>query len=145
MRGKRMTVLTCEVVDCHRKPFANDLCTMHNMRQWRHGDVYYRRPSVLLDFWSQVHKDTVGGCWQWLGNIDKDGYGHITYRQAGRTKNERVHRHTYELLIGPIPKGLTIDHLCRNRSCVNPVHMEPVSNAVNLQRGHAIRGHRINH
>ena len=100
---------------------------------------------MLRDFWEHVNKETSNGCWQWLGNIDRNGYGHMTYWKDGHVKNARAHRHSYEMLVGPIPRGLTIDHLCRNRACVNPTHMEPVSNVVNLQRGHAYHGHRITH
>lgn len=54
-----------------------------------------------------------------------------------------AHRKSYEILVGPIPGGLTIDHLCRNRACINPAHMEPVTNAENTRRAAALRTHCI--
>jgi HNH endonuclease len=87
------------------------------------------------------------GCWEWRG-AHTLGYGSI--REGGR--GQLVHRIMYERLIGPIPEGTEIDHLCRNRGCVNPGHMEPVTKTVNILRGtcpmainaaktHCIRGH----
>lgn len=72
----------------------------------------------------------VGGCWQWRGATT---WGYGTAWAEGRTR--RAHRLAYELLIGPIPDGLDLDHLCRNRACVNPTHLEPVTRRVNLLRG----------
>ena len=140
-----MTTAVCSVENCSRKPVAKGICQTHYMRLYRRGDVNYRRPNVVRNFWDRVRKDDAEGCWQWLGQTDKDGYGHITFWNGQGVTNKRAHRHAYESLVGPIPKGMTIDHLCHNRTCVNPTHMEPVSNAVNLQRGHALRGHHINH
>jgi HNH endonuclease len=73
------------------------------------------------------------GCWEWAGGHNRDGYGTV-YTTPG-SGPRGAHRVIYELLVGPIPDGLEIDHLCRNRGCVNPGHMEPVSKRVNLLRG----------
>lgn len=77
-------------------------------------------------------------CWEWLGAKDQDGYGAHYVRGLGQ---RRAHRLVYELLVAPIPAGLQLDHLCRNRGCVNPAHLEPVTTRVNLLRGdtHAAR------
>jgi hypothetical protein len=77
-------------------------------------------------YWPKV-RALPNGCWLWTGRIDRDGYGRIGGKLA--------HRVGYERLIGPIPDGLTIDHLCRNRPCVYPAHLEPVSQRVNTLRG----------
>lgn len=69
------------------------------------------------------------GCWVWLGGTN-NGYGRL---YAGSTKY--AHRYVYETLAGPIADGLQIDHLCRFRRCVNPLHLEPVPQAVNIARG----------
>lgn len=75
------------------------------------------------------------GCWLWLGKVAKDtGYGKASFR--GR--EILAHRLFYGTLVGPIPRGLTLDHLCRVRSCVNPAHTEPVTRAVNVMRGDGI-------
>lgn len=89
------------------------------------------------------------GCWDWTGAIYPNGYG--AHRKAG-FKGMYAHRVMYQRLVGPIPLGLTIDHLCRNRRCVNPAHLEPVTKrtntlrgvggpAVNAKKTHCIHGH----
>lgn len=76
-------------------------------------------------------------CWLWTGYIKPTGYGAIKGPWPS-TKNMHAHRATYELLVGPIPEGLVIDHLCRVRSCVNPEHLEPVTTWENLMRGETV-------
>lgn len=81
-----------------------------------------------------VHTDT--GCWEWAGAADNHGYGRIQRRDAdGRWRPAKTHRASYEIHVGPIPDGLQLDHLCRNRICANPAHLEPVTNRVNALRG----------
>lgn len=70
-------------------------------------------------------------CWIWKGSRSVAGYGYV---RSG-SRNTCAHRVVYELLVGPIPEGLVIDHLCRNPSCVNPAHLEPVTQAENILRG----------
>jgi hypothetical protein len=85
-------------------------------------------------FWPKVDRRDDDDCWPWLGQTNRAGYGAIV--SAGHNgKKLQAHRVAYELLVGPIPEGLVIDHLCRNPSCVNPAHMEPVTNADNTIRG----------
>lgn len=89
--------------------------------------------SVL--FWSKVDKSSEGqGCWEWLGTLNPGGYG-VLYGVEGFPHGRLTHRHAYEALVGAIPEGLHIDHLCRNRRCANPAHMEPVTNSENVKRG----------
>jgi hypothetical protein len=76
-------------------------------------------------------------CWVWVRCLDQDGYAQVT--REGRSR--RAARVFYEDHIGPIPDGLVIDHLCRVRPCVNPAHLEPVTNAENLRRGFAVITH----
>lgn len=83
-------------------------------------------------FWAKADRSAgTDGCWPWIGAIWSRGYGSV--RRAQRSK--LAHRVAYELMVGPIPVGLTLDHLCRNRRCVNPGHLDPVSLAVNILRG----------
>lgn len=90
-----------------------------------------RKLRVLDDrLWSKVD---VGVCWLWTASVRPDGYGQ--FRDAELRTVVLAHRYVYELLVGPIPDGLTLDHLCRVRHCVNPDHLEPVTRRINIQRG----------
>ena len=75
--------------------------------------------------------DKQSGCWLWKGTITEHGYGTLVYRG----KRSYAHRFSYEINKGPIPNGLEIDHICRNRSCVNPEHLEAVTHRTNVLRG----------
>lgn len=88
-------------------------------------------PQLPSRFWSKAMPCPMSGCWLWFGAIDSDGYGNWWDGE----KYVKPHRVTYELGHGPIADGLVIDHKCRTRSCCNPDHVEPVTNAVNVQRG----------
>ena len=72
------------------------------------------------------------GCWLWTGAVGGggQGYGMLTFRQVVH----RAHRFVYELLVGPIPEGLELDHLCRVTRCVNPEHLEAVTHQTNTRR-----------
>ena len=87
------------------------------------------QPNTEADVWAKVER--TDACWLWRGYLNGQGYGSI--RWMGR--QWRAHRLVYELTVGSIPPGLTLDHLCRVRHCVNPDHLEPVTNRVNLLRG----------
>lgn len=76
---------------------------------------------------------TTSDCWLWTRSLDRYGYAEI--KVQGR--HHLAHRLSYEVLVGPIPEGLVIDHLCRKRHCVNPAHMEPVTPLENTLRGSA--------
>ena len=73
------------------------------------------------------------GCWIFTGALS-EGYGTIGRGRRGEG-NVRAHRVTYERLVGPVPEGLDLDHLCRNRACCNPAHLEPVTRSENARRG----------
>lgn len=86
-------------------------------------------------------------CWEWLGFHTKFGYSRIN---LGFNINPDVHRIMYELVKGKVPKGLELDHLCRNKGCINPDHLEAVTHVENQKRGkvnqnknktHCKRGH----
>lgn len=76
------------------------------------------------------------GCWTYQGRRDDNGYGRVA-RQGG-SGDLMAHRVIYEALVGPIPDGLTLDHLCLNTSCVNPAHLEPVTRSENSRRIRAL-------
>ncbi|MDQ3274648.1 MAG: HNH endonuclease [Actinomycetota bacterium] len=89
--------------------------------------------NTITRWWSKVEK--TDDCWHWKGTIVQrpGGLPYGQFKESGR--RHRAHRFAYELLVGPIPAGLVIDHLCRNTLCVNPEHLEPVTDAVNIARG----------
>lgn len=107
-------------------------------------------PTRAEAFWARV---TVGGlldCWEWQGAVNENGYG-VTSLDGRAVK---AHRFAWMLAGRPMPDGMELDHLCRNRRCVNPAHLEPVSGrentlrgegitAVNAQKTHCIRGHEL--
>lgn len=108
---------------------------------------------VVARFWAKVDRNGPGGCWLWTA-ATAVGYGHFSWGPHSARKQVKAHRLAYELLVGPIPDGLTIDHLCRVTRCVNPAHLEPVTMRVNTLRGYGpsainarrtrcIRGHRL--
>jgi hypothetical protein len=86
-------------------------------------------------FWEKVNKRGPDECWPWTAAVGKHGYGVLG---VGPHKTTTAPRFAYELLVGPIPKGLTIDHLCRNRLCVNPNHLEVVTRGENVLRGESV-------
>lgn len=83
---------------------------------------------ALEKLWARV--EVTGFCWLWTGETGGGGYGRLHFQGA----RGQAHRIIYELLVGPIPDGLQLDHLCRIRNCVNPDHVEPVTFKVNQER-----------
>ena len=130
---------------CGKSVFANGLCHNHNMMLWEYGRTHKApRPTIEERFWSFVDKtENEQGCWLWKGSL-VHGYGHFTIGY----KMIRAQRFAYELLVGPVPDGLILDHLCRVTNCIRPDHLEPVTNRENVRRGkcgilktHCVRGH----
>lgn len=93
-------------------------------------------PARIADFKAKTVV-TVDGCWEWQGKraVRRGGYA-VIYHEG---KERRGHRLIYTLAVGPIPTGLTIDHLCSNTACINPVHLEPVTFSENRRRASARR------
>lgn len=92
---------------------------------------------LQVRFWQRVDTSRGAmGCWIWTGSLTDRGYGDRVWLDDGT--RQAPHRVAYELLVGPIPDGLVIDHLCRTRNCVNPHHLEPVTCRENLMRGETL-------
>ena len=92
-----------------------------------------KHAEALTRFWEKVNKLGPNGCWEWLASKTKAGYGQFWLDGT----MVYAHRVTYLAMVGPIPDGLQIDHLCRNRGCCNPAHLEPVTPKTNTNRGDA--------
>lgn len=123
---------TCEFENCGRiAQLRRGLCGMHYRRLQRYGSPVRGRLTALERFERSFAMST--GCWLWDGEIDRDGYGHFW---AGR--RVMAHRFSYEAYIGPIPEGMQIDHVkargCTSRSCINPAHLEAVTQLENRRR-----------
>lgn len=88
--------------------------------------------SMQTDFWPYVDMSP-NGCWNWTGTTTH-GYGYVKTSLLSPTRTRRAHRVAYENLVGNIPIGLQLDHICRNRACVNPEHLRPVSARENTLR-----------
>jgi len=145
----------CTIEDCERLTQSKGLCATHYKRLQVHGTtdkVYVKREpkSVMARFFKfvDVQED---GCWKWTGSLSNVGYSRFAseYGTYG-------HQAAYNLFVGPIPAGLTIDHLCMVRKCVNPQHLEAVTLrenimrspnqvcAINARKTHCKQGHEFN-
>lgn len=115
-------------------------CSEHtHYKRWRNHGTTDRIRNVLTPVERLMAKvqRSEGGCWLWTGSITRAGYGRIRGADAHDGRTVLAHRLAYELLVGPIPQGLHLDHLCRVRRCVNPEHLEPVTLAENNRRAAA--------
>lgn len=142
-KGADMAKNTCSVDGCARVQLARGWCRLHYSQQWRIGAVP-PRPTNEEQFWAKVDKNgpvsadrpELGPCWIRPFWLMRNGYA---LWQVGRRGKTMAHRYAYELAHGPIPAGLHIDHLCRNRICVRPSHLEAVTPAENNRRAAAVR------
>lgn len=130
---RRHNTPSCELDGCGRDHYIGGFCRVHHERWQRHGSTDDPRPTTPERFWSKVDTSDRDGCWLWEANLSVGGYGQ--FHDDGQVY---AHRWAYGHLVGPIPDGLEIDHLCRVRRCVNPSHLEPVTTRENGLRGEGI-------
>jgi hypothetical protein len=118
--------MKCLIDECGSPVKSLGLCEKHYFRQRRTGTTELVKPDPVERFWRKVKKTK--SCWMFKG-----AYGHGQFKVDGRSV--MAHRYAYELVVGPIPDGMVLDHLCRKAGCVNPAHLEPVTQAENVRRG----------
>lgn len=131
--------MKCSIPECDGQARARGLCTKHYQAakksgslptQWNRAQRTPRPMEEKLEANKHINPET--GCWEWTGRLSDDGYGLVP---ISRGRYASVHRISYRLAKGEIPLGLEPDHLCRNRKCFNPAHLEAVTHKVNVNRG----------
>ena len=132
---------TCSVEVCDRPARSRGgMCGSHRHWSFKHdGEIPTHKLWPRGNSAEILNRRTVveiSGCLNWTGPLDPKGYGRFKDRHTGQV---RAHRVAWVLKNGPIVNGLTIDHLCRNKACVNVEHMELVTASVNSRRGWAFR------
>jgi hypothetical protein len=123
----------CTIEGCDYRRYSQGWCATHWQRWKRNGDPLrlQHRATPRERFEARIDRDESTGCWVWKGTLNRTGYGLLSVD----AKYVLVHRWGYEQFVKPIPDGMTLDHLCRNRACVNPAHLDVVTNRTNVLRG----------
>jgi hypothetical protein len=147
-RVRERSTRTCDLDGCEREHAAKGLCQVHYMRLTQYGSLDVLTTEAR--FWAKVDKDgpipeyrpDLGPCWLWTGAISVQGYSKF-WNGASHTSG---HRYSVILHGEVIPRGLTVDHLCRVRHCVRASHLEVVSMKENTRRAadlitHCPKGH----
>lgn len=128
-------IRSCTFDGCDRSHEAQGLCHGHRAQTKRGGELRPLRRQVrgTSEERFETYIDRTGECWEWTGGVSDNGYGQMKHNGA----TVSAHRYAYERQNGPIPVDLQIDHLCRNRRCANPDHLEAVTQEENLRRSRA--------
>lgn len=127
----------CSYPGCSEPHFGQGYCVAHYSRWRRSGSPEPRATDQVTLFWQKVTK--TDSCWAWTGAMLSNGYGSAWFDK----RTQLAHRIAYSLCVAPIAPGAQIDHLCRNRACVNPAHLEPVTQRENIRRGEASSAHAL--
>ena len=127
---------TCSVDGCERPTEARGWCNAHYLRWRNHGNVFPGQPITgtgrdAIRFWAKVAFSDETECWYWTASFNRDGYGQFKILGS----YEGAHRWAWECCNGPVPEGMELDHLCRNRRCVRPDHLDAVTHRENCRRG----------
>lgn len=155
----------CRSVACDRAAVARGLCNTHwTAWRWASADFTPIYGDTEARFWSKVDRHGTDECWPWTGMIERSGYGQFYAPETG-VRLAKAHRYAYELLVGPVPGEMDLDHLCHTRDgtcrlgnacphrrCVNPKHLQPVTplenwlrsrtqSAENTRKTHCVHGH----
>lgn len=125
---------TCD--HCPRPVYAKGLCSRHYQRNLKYGDPLGGKPIYDSNLERALAKLEIGDCWEWTGGTYSGGYGQFAITRNGKRTTTPSHRFIYESLTQEeLPDDVQLDHLCHNRRCANPDHLEPVTAAINTQRG----------
>lgn len=129
----RADISACSVKGCEALAHARGWCTSH-YSQWRTSGVVGQLAKVVRGSLADrldAYTDKSGDCWTWKGSLTTDGYGLIS--ASGENRGRLAHRVMYEHMVGPVRADQHVDHMCRNTRCVNPSHLQAVSNKLNSE------------
>lgn len=128
-----MNDTTCSTENCATGTYCKGLCRIHYDRARKGQPAWLLTGQARLEkrFWSKVNKGV--DCWEWTAGKNLAGYGRMQVFSDGKHRAQLAHRIAYELVVGPIPPGLGLDHRCHNHACVNPDHLRPATAKENLE------------
>lgn len=135
-RHRAKNPVACSVSGCLKTVDAYGLCPMHRGRWERNRTTERQRRSTVRERINAGHEKNEDGCWIWVRAVSSSGYGSISV--DGRIRN--AHKVAYEEFVGSVPDGKVLDHLCRVTRCINPEHLQAVTQSTNVRRGNRARG-----